>query len=76
MANKPDSSKDILVDPARYELDAAWVREASAWARVLERILHCVHHQTAAIGVSSIVVLLWMAGARAQDTGILEFITI
>ena len=71
MATTRDGSNDILVDPARYELDAAWVKEASAWARVLERILHCVRHQTAAIGVSAIIGLVWMVDARAQDTGIL-----
>jgi hypothetical protein len=71
MTNTLDEHEDIIVDPARYELDAAWVKEASAWARVLERILHCVRRQTAAIGVIAIVVLLWMTGARAQDTGVL-----
>jgi hypothetical protein len=71
MTNKPGEHGDIIVDPARYELEAVWVKEASAWARVLERILHCVRHQTAAIGVSAIVAVLWMAGARAQDTSIL-----
>jgi hypothetical protein len=44
MANQPDGRNDIIVDPARYELDAAWVKEASAWARVLVRNLDCVRH--------------------------------
>jgi hypothetical protein len=71
MANHPDRHDDPIVDPARYELDAAWVQEASAWTRVLVRVLDCVRHQTAAIGVSAILVLLWIAGAGAQDTGLL-----
>jgi hypothetical protein len=71
MANQPSEHDDITVDPARYELEAVWVKEASAWARVLERMLDRVRHQTAAIGISAIVGILWMAGARAQDTGIL-----
>jgi len=29
MANTRDGRKDILVDPARYEIEAAWVKEAS-----------------------------------------------
>jgi hypothetical protein len=37
----------------------------------VERILNRVRHQTAAIGLSAVVVLLWMAGVRAQDTGLL-----
>jgi hypothetical protein len=71
MTNTPDESDDILVDPARYDLEAAWVKKASAWARVLERILHCVRRQPTAIGVGAIVGVLWIAGARAHDTGIL-----
>jgi hypothetical protein len=71
MANTRDGRKDILVDPARYEIEAAWVKEASVWARVLERILHCVRRQPTAIGVGATVGVLWIAGARAQDTGIL-----
>jgi hypothetical protein len=71
MANIPNGRDDVIVDPARYDLDAAWVQDASAWARVVEGVLHRVHNQTAVIGVSAIVVVLWMAGARAQDTGIL-----
>jgi hypothetical protein len=43
----------------------------TAGARVLERILHCVRHQTAAIGIGAIVGLVWIAGARAQDADIL-----
>jgi hypothetical protein len=70
MANKPGGHKDLIVDPARYELDAAWVKEASALARALVRILDCVRHQTATIGISAIVGLVWIAGARAHDTGI------
>jgi hypothetical protein len=38
---------------------------------VLEQILDRVRHQTAAIGITAIVVVLWMAGARTQDAGIL-----
>ena len=71
MANTPDGRDDILVDPARYELEAEWVKEASVWARVLERIFDRVRHQPTAIGVGAIVGVLWIAGARAQDTGIL-----
>ena len=67
MANTRDGRKDILVDPARYELEAAWGKEASVWARMLERILHCVHRQPTAIGVGATVGVLWIAGARAQD---------
>jgi hypothetical protein len=70
MTNAPDDSNDILVDPARYNLDAAWVHEASAWTRVVVRLLNCVRHQTAAIGISAIVGLLWLAGARAQDASL------
>jgi hypothetical protein len=69
--NTRDGRKDILVDPARYEIEAAWVNEASAWARALERLLDCVRHQTAAIGIGAIVGSLWIAGARAQDAIIL-----
>jgi hypothetical protein len=71
MANTPDGSDGIVVDPARYELEAAWGKEASAWARVLERIFHCVRRQPTAIGVGATVGVLWIAGARAHDTGIL-----
>jgi len=71
MANQPSEHDDIIVDPARYELEAAWVKAASAWARVLERILDRVRHQTAAIGITAIVGVLWLAGARTQDTGLL-----
>jgi hypothetical protein len=71
MTNAPDGRKDILVDPARYDLDAAWVDEASAWTRVVVRLLNCVRHQTAAIGIGAIVGLLWLAGARAHDASLL-----
>jgi hypothetical protein len=71
MANTRDGGKDILVDPTRYEIEAAWVKGASVWARVVERILHCVRRQPTAIGVGAIVGVLWIAGARAHDTGIL-----
>jgi hypothetical protein len=30
MANQPSERDDIIVDPARYELEAAWVKEVSA----------------------------------------------
>jgi hypothetical protein len=71
MANNPNGSDDIIVDPARYDLEAAWVKGASVWARVVERILDRVRHQTAAIGITAIVGVLWLAGARTQDTGLL-----
>ena len=71
MTNHPDRRNDIVVDPTRYELEATWVKEASAWARVWGRILDHVRHQTAVIGIGAIVVLLWITGARAQDPSIL-----
>jgi len=71
MANTRDGRKDILVDPTRYEMEAAWVKEASVWARMVERMLHCMRRQPTAIGVGATVGVLWITGARAHDTGIL-----
>jgi hypothetical protein len=70
MTNHSDKHDDLIVDPARYDLDAAWVKEASAWTRVLVRLLNCVRHQTAVIGVGAIVTVLWVVGARAQDASL------
>jgi hypothetical protein len=71
MVSTPEGRDDILVDPARYELDAAWVKEAPTWTRLVERILRGVRRQSTAIGMAAIVGVLWVAGARAHDTNIL-----
>jgi len=38
---------------------------------MVERMLHCMRRQPTAIGVGATVGVLWITGARAQDTGIL-----
>jgi hypothetical protein len=73
MQDKPVvKSDDIIVDPARIELEAWWDKEASGWTRVLVWCLTHVRHQTASVGMGAIVVLPWLVGARANDIGILS----
>jgi ABC-type nickel/cobalt efflux system permease component RcnA len=71
MTNHPARRDELIIDPARYDLDAAWVQEASAWARVCGWVLDRVRHQTAVIGIGAIVVLLWLTEARAHDPSLL-----
>jgi hypothetical protein len=72
MSDKPVvNDEKIIVDPGKYDLDAAWGKQASVWIRTALKVLTCVRHQTATIAIAAIVALLWMIDARTQDTWIL-----
>src|SRR5262245_7314116 len=72
MSDKPIvTDEKIVIDPKKYDLDAAWEKQTSVWTRLALKILACVRHQTATIAIVAIVALLRMTEARAQDTWIL-----
>lgn len=71
-STKHFSDDDCVVDPAYVELEAKWHKPPSLWRRGLKRMTVLRIRHPLAIICATIIIMLWCANVRADDTVVLS----